>query len=530
MPISLRLPESPLRPRQILLGQLPDNIEFDRIPSPVTSNSNDNNDNNNIRSVVVYKALSPNADIDVDDPQLLNHFMPNVKQLLNQENFNFTKFKARLWQEKMKICEAISYELALLIPDLVSTPFTDLGFPEHPHLGIYIWGVAGGLRTTIGRILQQQWLYSFVLSETGFDSDVGVLCALSQANHDLLIIGSDIGSATAKLKDWQRRLPAIIVNIIWDGREVRTIKGEGTIEVVNNGMAFYGGGNNPLGQSEFTVKDVSRIIQNQMPSTKLRNIELMEARFKGVTRLDQLVNPVILYTHYLNALIIQGRIRTGILNGKRIVLDIDEELRKKIAGLIFRNYVPQLTTNMPDDEIWNNMDEIKQSAVDLPEDVNAILRILTMAFMLVKDSVIDNILLRPYEIAGNEVHIRAIQEDLDPLCTIMDRQFWEMKRYEFKSAHLYKEVTPDYFTPVEYYHKLLVETRQILSATVLYDMAKERLIEGGKLNEELFNSIYGGGNRLSDNYKLQRAMRGLEHKQDVLKIDGHPIQYKLRNE
>jgi hypothetical protein len=300
-----------------LLSQLPDKIIGKDIPYPVNSNDD---------KIKIYRAST--------EPNIgkLNDYLPNIKKLFSEPNFNFTKYKAKIWQEEMKVSEAIAYELSLLIPDIVSPPLYDLGFKEHPHLGIYLWGVAGGLRTTIGEILQEQWLYSFVLSETGFDSDVGILWALSHANRDLILIGSDIGSATVGLKDWQRKLPSIIVNFIWDGREIRTIKEEGTIEVVNNGVSFYGGGNRPLGESEFTVKDVSRIIQNEIPAEKSRNVELMIRRLKGKTRLDRLVNPLVIYTHYLNALIMQGRVKVGIFNGKKVEIDLDEPIKKAIAG------------------------------------------------------------------------------------------------------------------------------------------------------------------------------------------------------
>jgi hypothetical protein len=495
-----------------LLSQLPDKIIGKDIPYPVNSNDD---------KIKIYRASAePNI-------EKLNDYLPNIKKLFSEPNFNFTKYKAKIWQEEMKVSEAIAYELSLLIPDIVSPPLYDLGFKEHPHLGIYLWGVAGGLRTTIGEILQEQWLYSFVLSETGFDSDVGILWALSHANRDLILIGSDIGSATVGLKDWQRKLPSIIVNFIWDGREIRTIKEEGTIEVVNNGVSFYGGGNRPLGESEFTVKDVSRIIQNEIPAEKSRNVELMIRRLKGKTRLDRLVNPLVIYTHYLNALIMQGRVKVGIFNGKKVEIDLDESIKKAIAGHIFRNYVPKIAAGMSDDEIWEKMEEIKERTVGLEEDTNAILRVLTMAYMIVRDSAIDNLLLRPYEIKDNTIHIKATDDDLIPLYSIMDSHFWEMRRYEFRFARLYEEVTPTYLKPHLYYYDLLKQYKVAMSAKRLYNLARDKLIEEGKLTEEEFKKIYGEHDTLADNYKLQKAIEQLERMPNVASIGTKPKEYVI---
>jgi hypothetical protein len=495
-----------------LLSQLPNKITGNDIPYPVNSNSED-------KEIKVYKASA--------EPSIekLNVYLPIIKNLLSETNFNFTRYKAKIWQEEMKVSEAIAYELSLLIPDIVSPPLYDLGFKEHPHLGVYLWGVAGGLRTTIGEILQEQWLYSFILSEAGFDSDVGILWALSHANRDLILIGSDIGSATVGLKDWQRKLPSIIVNFIWDGREVRTIKEEGTIEVLNNGVSFYGGGNKPLGQSEFTVKDVSRIIQNEMPAEKSRNIELMARRLKGKTKLDRLIHPVIIYTHYLNALIMQGRIKLGVFSGKKVEIDIDESIKKKIAGHIIRNYIPKIAAGMSDEEIWEKMEEIKNMTVGFEEDTNAILRVLTMALMIVRDSAIDNLLLRPYEIKDNTIHIKATEDDLTPLYRIMDSYFWEMRRYEFKFARLYEEVTPTYLKPHLYYYELLKQFKVAMSAKRLYNLAKDKLIEEGKLSEEEFRKIYGEHDALADNYKLQKAIEQLERIPNVAYVGTKPKEY-----
>jgi len=509
--------------KNILLNKIPEKLFIDSIYSPEIVTNED-------KKIEVITAPSPITKYFVADARMLNTYLPNIKQLFKTEKFNFTSYKANLWQEEIKVSEAIAYELALLIPDIASPPFYDLGFAEHPHLGIYLWGIAGGLRTTIGRILGQQWLYSFILSDTGFDSDVGIIWALSQANRDLLLIGADIGSATKGLKDWQRKVPATVVNFVWDGREVRTTKGEGTLIAENKGVSFYGGGNNPLGQSEFTVKDVSRIIQNQMPSTKGRPLALMAKRLKRKAKLSRLASPVILYTHYLNALIMKERVKTGFFNGKTVTIDISEALRKKIGAHIFKHYIPKLVSMLSDDEIWDKMEEFQSKAEDMPEDTNAILRVLTIAYMIVRDGAIDNLLLRPYSVKDNVIHIETTEEDLIPFYAILDRNFWVMKREEFKFARIYKEITPAYLRPHLYYYELLKQVKVTMTPTSLYNHAKSKLIKEGKLTQEEFNKIYGEKDRLMDNYKLQRAIEELAKMSDIAKIDGKPVQYCIVQE
>lgn len=498
--------------RQTLLDQLPNNLNIAPIVNPVNSDDNEH-------KIIIKETKVGNRS--ANNPELLNLNLPMIKQKLSEPDFNFTRYKKELWREKFKLDESISYGLALLIPDIYRSPLTELGYRENPHLALFLWGPPGQNRTTIGRLLSEQWLYSLNLSETGFDSDVGVLYALSKANKNILVIGSDIGTAVKGMKDWQRKLPAMVVNFIWDAYDSRVTKGEGMLEAKNQGDSFYGGGNRPLGRSEFTVKDVSRIIQKQISTKKDREIALLVKAFKGTTKLNELAHPFILYTHYLNALIMKGRVRTGIFDGRKVKIVLSERLKKKIAGHIFRHYLPRLTQGKSDDEIWNEMESYEEQYREVDLDINAILRIRTMAYILSLDSAVDDLLLRPYRVEGNAIEVYAIEEDLTPLYAIMDRKFWDMKRFEFKQLKAYPKITPIQYVPEDFFYQILKETKQPMSIATLWTIAKEKIVEEDRLmTEEVFYDIYSPSTSLAESSKLRTIIEKLENKDNIVKTGG----------
>ena len=504
-----------------LLNELPDNLEINRIPPPVTAFQAEGKTVS--FKIHTNKLKYREQTLEANDPQLLNLYLPQIKQLARNHR-NFTIYKAQLWQEKMGLPPAIAYNIALLVPDIYRPALTDLRFKEHPHLGFYTYGPAGGLRTTIGRLLEKQWLYSVYLSEVGFDSDVGVLYMLSRINRDTLFIASDIGSATQSLKDWQRKLPAMVVNFLWDGRETRVTKSEGSLEAINQGVSGFMGGNRPLSGSPFSIKDVSRIIQRQMPLHKGRPVEMLIDRVRGRTRLDELVHPQILYYHYLTALIVKGRVNSGIFDEKEVVIDIDD-LKPKILGFIFRHYIPEIVKDMSNEDIYSRETGIIEAAKDVEEDTNAILRILPMSYMLIMDSVIDNLLNRPYEVRQNKIIVKALEEDMGPWRIIMDEYFWEEKKREYKMAPPYMEIKPDHFIPKNCYYNILKETRQMMTATQLYATAYQKLVGEEIMSESQFRSIYGGTSDYANNAKLQRHLRELTEQSDIVRIEGRPLKW-----
>ena len=505
----------------ILLNELPDNLDIERIPPPSTTYEAEGK---TVRFKIHTNIFRhENQTIVANDPQLLNLQLPFIKQLA-QDHRNFTVYKAQLWQEKMGLPPAIAYNIALLIPDIYRPALTDLGFKEHPHLGFYTYGPAGGLRSTIGRLLARQWLYSVYLSEAGFDSDVGVLYMLSRINRDTLLIASDIGSATKSLKDWQRKLPGMVANFIWDGREMRVTKSEGSLEALNEGVSAFMGGNRSLSGRPFSIKDVSRIIQRQMPLHKGRSVERLLDRARGRTRLNELVHPQILYYHYITALIVKGRVKSGIFNGLPVFIDI-EHLKPTVLGFIFRSYIPEIVKDMSDEDIYNRETEIIERAKDVEEDTNAILRILPMSYMLIMDSVIDNILNRPFEVRGDKIIVSATDEDMGPWRIIMDECFWEEKRREYKMAPPYMEIKPDHFIPTNCYYNILKETKELMTAVQLYTTAYRKLVGEEVMNESQFKSMYGESAQLSSNNKLKRHLQKLTEEPGITKIDGRPVKW-----
>jgi hypothetical protein len=64
-----------------------------------------------------------------------------------------------------------------------------------------------------------------------------------------------------------------------------------------------------------------------------------------------------------------------------------------------------------------------------------------------------------------------------------------------------------------------------MSAKRLYNLAKDKLIEEGKLSEEEFRKIYGEYDALADNYKLQKAIEQLERIPNVAYVGTKPKEY-----
>jgi len=364
---------------------------------------------------------------------------------------------------------------------------------------------------------------------SGLDSDVGVYRLLSRINVNTLLLGTDIGTATKKLHTWQIKLPQILTNFIYDSYDIKHTKSEGSIECENKGVSGFMGGNVPLGSEPFTVRDVSRIIQRQIPPHKSRRAKMLYDVILKKVDLSKLTSKALLSYHVFCALIMKGHIQNWSYEGKRVVCVITDEMAKKIGVFIFKNYIPVIE-HYTEQEIYQKQDEILESIEEQTEDVNAIQRILAQAHMLVMNSCIDNLLNRPYKYENGVIKIYPNVDDLAVMKIILDDYFWEQKRQELieQKLMIIKADKPEHMTPYRYYYNLLKkEPNQFFTAKELYNKALRKLVVDDKLmGGEQFYALYGAKDEVRHNHRLRSAMEKLRKQRKVLVLtDVKPFKY-----
>ncbi len=448
--------------------KLPADVDTNKLPKLIKEFEDIDNLNNSI-DYVLPEAPSGIYNAGGEKYEFVYSTTPFTEEILNcnltqikewaKKGINFTHSIAGYFEKEFKIEKAVAYNLSLLIPDIYRNPLTSLGIEENPHLGLYVWGLPGDCRDTIAKCLEKEWLYSGRLSMSGLDSSVGIYKCLSVLNKNILLLGTDIGTASKNLETWQKKNPVIITNFLWDAYDVRHTKSEGSVECRNEGASAFLGGNVPLGKEPFNVRDISRIIQREIPPLKDRRAELLYRAVLREVKLSTLQHSLWISYHVLCACIMQGSLNVGIFKGRRTYANIPPDIYKKMGAFVLKKYLGNVYEFYDDDKIFSEREKIlkmlkEQEAV---EDVNAILRILTMAEMIVMDSTIDNMLNRPYEVQGNDILVYSVEEDLKTLQVIMDNIFWQNKRDELQDEMKARKAreTPIYLDPVKQFYEIL---------------------------------------------------------------------------